>query len=441
MRPLFFVAIYRSVAKRAQKSEIETLKHTKSRNPHTATREAFFVAVDSIWNHKLRSSLTLLGVIIGVASVVAVGGAIEGFGAYMSGTLSSVFGNNTFLLGQILRADSYDEYEKKIKRNRPIYLDDLRSVEARCEDCEAISPSMNATDDAKHGSETFYDARVSGVSADLPKIQELELAEGRFVSDPDVSHARSFAVIGSQIRDDLFGPVDALGKDLKLGGDSFTVIGIEERQGSVMGQSLDSNIYIPYTSFLKKYGLRRSIRFRVKSSSDTAFESTQDEVRQIMRSRHKLRPSQEDDFDIIGSETIQEAINEFTGAVAMVVTPITLISLVVGGIVIMNIMLVTVTERTKEIGMRKAVGAKRSDILLQFLIESALLASVGGMIGILIAYAVCVLIEGTTPVPMRITITYVLLAIATSSSVGLVSGIYPAFKASKLDPIVALSRE
>jgi putative ABC transport system permease protein len=397
--------------------------------------------VDSIWNHKLRSSLTLLGVIIGVASVVAVGGAIEGFGAYMSGTLSSVFGNNTFLLGQILRADSYDEYEIKIKRNRPIYLNDLRAVAARCKDCEAISPSMNATDDAKYGSETFYDARVSGASADLPKIQELELAEGRFVSDPDVSHARSFAVIGSQIRDDLFGPVDALGKDLKLGGDSFTVIGIEERQGSVMGQSLDSNIYIPYTSFLKKYGLRRSIRFRVKSSSDTAFESTQDEVRQIMRSRHKLRPSQEDDFDIIGSETIQEAINEFTGAVAMVVTPITLISLVVGGIVIMNIMLVTVTERTKEIGMRKAVGAKRSDILLQFLIESALLASVGGMIGILIAYAVCVLIEGTTPVPMRITITYVLLAIATSSSVGLVSGIYPAFKASKLDPIVALSRE
>ncbi len=308
--------------------------------------------MDSIWHHKLRSALTLLGVIIGVASVVAVGGAIEGFGGYISGTLSSVFGNNTFILGQILSADSYDEYEIKIKRNKPIYVDDLRAVEARCDGCAAMSPNLNATDDAKYGNRIFYDARVSGVSAELPEIQELELAEGRFVSDPDVSHARPFAVIGAQIRDDLFDPVDALGKELKLGGDSFVVIGIEERQGNVMGQSLDSNIYIPYTSFLKKYGLRRSITFRVKSSSDASFESTEDEVRQIMRSRHKLRPNQDDDFDIIGSETIQEAINEFTDAIAMVITPITLIALAVGGIVTMNIMLVIVNERTKEIGTR-----------------------------------------------------------------------------------------
>ncbi len=422
-------------------SRIEIPKHKKRKRSHTAIWEAFFVALDSIWNHKLRSGLTLLGMIIGVASVVAVGGAIEGFGAYLSGTLSSVFGNNTFILGQILSADSYDEYETKIKRNKPIYLDDLRAVETRCKDCAAISPNMNAIDDAKYRNQTFFDARVSGVSANLPSIQELELAEGRFLSDPDVTHTRSFAVIGAQIRDDLFGPVDALGKDLKLSGDSFTVVGIEEKQGSVMGQSMDNNIYIPYTSFLRKYGLRQSIRFRVKSSSDTAFEATQDEVRQIMRSRHKLRPNQDDDFDIIGSETIQEAIKEFTDAIAMVVTPITLIALTVGGIVVMNIMLVIVIERTTEIGIRKALGAKRSDILLQFLIESALLASLGGMIGILLAYVVCTVVELTTPVPMRITIAYVSLAIATSGGVGLVSGIYPAYKASKLDPIVALSRE
>lgn len=426
---------------RAKLSKKKTPKHRKSKSSIIAAWEAFFVAVDSIWNHKLRSALTLLGMIIGVASVVAVGGAIEGFGSYLSGTLSSFFGNNTFILGRILEADSYDEYEEKIKRNKPIYLEDLHAVEARCKDCGAISPNMNAIDDAKHGNQTFYDARVSGVSADLPAIQELELAEGRFVSDPDVSHTRAYAIIGAQIRDDLFGPVDAVGKDLKLGGDRFTVIGIEERQGSVMGQSMDSNIYIPYTSFLKKYGLRRSIQFRVKSSTDETFESTEDEVRQIMRSRHKLRPNQDDDFDIIGSETIQEAIKEFTDAIAMVITPITLIALTVGGIVVMNIMLVTVTERTIEIGMRKAVGAKRSDILLQFLVESALLASIGGAIGILFAYVVCIVVDLTTPVPMHITTTYVLLAIFTSGGVGLISGIYPAYKASKLDPIVALSRE
>jgi putative ABC transport system permease protein len=426
---------------KSKSSMTEVPVQEKKRRSHTATWQAFFIAADSIRSHKLRSALTLLGVIIGVASVVTVGGAIEGFGSYISGTLSSVFGNNTFLMGRILRADSYDEYEKKIRRNKPIYIDDLRAVEARCEDCQAISPNMNATDDAKFGSRIFYDARVSGVSADLPRIQELDLSEGRFVSDFDVAHARPYAVIGAQIWDDLFGPLDPLGKDLKLGGDSFTVIGVEEEQGSVMGQSMDSNIYIPYTAFLKKYGLRRSIQFRVRASSDASFESTQDEARLIMRSRHKLRPNQEDDFDIIGSETIQEAIGEFTDAIAMVVTPITLISLIVGGIVIMNIMLVVVTERTVEIGMRKAVGAKRSDILLQFLIESALLASIGGAIGILLAYILCTTIEGTTPVPMRITIPYILMAIATSGGVGLISGIYPALKASKLNPIVALSRE
>jgi putative ABC transport system permease protein len=300
---------------------------------------------------------------------------------------------------------------------------------------------MRSIDNAKHGNQIFYDARVSGVSADLPRIQELELSLGRFISDFDVTHTRSFAVIGAQIRDDLFGSVDALGKQIKLGGENFTVIGVEEKQGSVMGQSMDSNIYIPYTAFLKKYGLRRTINFRVRSASDSTFESTQDEVRLIMRSRHKLKPSQDDDFDIIGSDTIQDAIGEFMGAIAMVITPITLISLIVGGIVVMNIMLVTVTERTAEIGMRKAVGAKRGNILLQFLIESALLASIGGVIGILLAYIVCTIIEGTTPVPMRITYIYVLMAIATSAGVGLISGIYPAYKASKLDPIVALSRQ
>ncbi len=414
---------------------------SQSRRSFTAIVEAFRIAVDSIWNHKLRSVLTLLGIIIGVASVVTVGGAIEGFGAYLSGTLSSVFGSNTFIVARIARADSYEEYEEKIKRNKPIYIEDLRAVESRCEDCMAISPRLNSTDDAKRGNNIFYDAQVSGVSADLPNIQELELSEGRFISEFDVTHARPHAVIGAQIREDLFGLMDPLGKTFKLGGDSFIAIGVEKIQGSVMGQSMDSNIYIPYTAFLKKYGLRRSITFRVKTASDEVFVPTQDDVRMIMRTRHKLKPNQEDDFDIFASDTIQDAIGDFTSAIAMVITPITLISLVVGGIVIMNIMLVTVTERTTEIGMRKAVGAKRSDILLQFLIESGLLASIGGVIGLLLAYVVCEIIAGTTPVPMRITIAYILMAILTSGGIGLISGIYPAYRASKLSPIMALTRD
>jgi putative ABC transport system permease protein len=170
-------------------------------------------------------------------------------------------------------------------------------------------------------------------------------------------------------------------------------------------------------------------------------ENTQDEVRQILRTRHKLRPNEEDDFDILASEAMQEAVGEITSIIATAIIPITLISLVVGGIVVMNIMLVTVTERTVEIGTRKAVGAKRSDILLQFLIESALLATLGGALGVLLAYAVCLIISVTTPVPMRITVGYIAMALLTSGGIGLISGIYPAYKASKLNPIVALMRE
>jgi putative ABC transport system permease protein len=417
-------------------------EQTKSRRSYAAIWEAFLIAVDSIWTHKLRSVLTLLGIIIGVASVVTVGGAIEGLSSYVSDRVVSTFGSNAFIVARFARTNiSSEDFEKIIKRNKSIYVEDMRAVEDKCDGCEAISTTMNATADAKRGSHTFYDASISGVSADLPKIQELELAEGRFVSSFDISHAQRSAVIGSQVRSELFGSADALGKAFKLGGDNYVVIGVEVQNGSVMGQSMDNKVYIPYTAFLKKYGPRQSIQFRVKAPSSEALETTQDEVRQILRARHKLRPNQEDDFDILASVALQEAVGEITSIVATAIIPITLISLVVGGIVVMNIMLVTVTERTVEIGTRKAVGAKRSDILLQFLVESALLASFGGVLGVLLAYAVSLIIRATTPMPMHITIGYILMAILTSGGIGLISGIYPAHKASKLDPIVALARE
>ncbi len=405
-------------------------------------REAFFIAVDSIWTHKLRSVLTLLGIIIGVASVVTVGGAIEGLGSYVSDRVVSSFGSNTFIVARFARVNvSNEDFEKLIKRNKNLHPDDMRAVEDKCKGCAAISPSMNSTSDAKRGNRTFYDASVTGVSADLPKIQELELAEGRFFSNSDVTHAQRYAVIGAQVRDELFGAADAVGKEIRVGGDDFTVIGVEVRNGSMMGQSLDNRVYIPYTAFLKKYGPRQSIQFRVKASSASDLVTTEDEVRQILRAKHKRRPNQEDDFDILASNALQDAVGQITSAVAMVITPITLISLIVGGIVVMNIMLVTVTERTVEIGTRKAVGAKRSDILLQFLVESALLASTGGAIGLLISYVLGLIIGKTTPVPINITLAYILMALLTSGGIGIISGIYPAHKASKLNPIVALMRE
>lgn len=427
------------------RSELDGRAPEASPRRRNATRaalgEAFRIAVESIWTHKLRSMLTLLGIIIAIASVVTVGGAIEGLGAYVWKQLSSTFASNTFLVARIVRAASMEEFEEKIKRNKDLHVEDMKAVEEACLGCEAISPMMRGTDTLKRGRRIFYDANISGVSAAMPKIQSVDLSAGRFISGFDIEHAHAYAVIGSKIREDLFGPLDALAKEIRIGSDSFTVIGVEAQKGNVQGQSMDNTVYIPYTVFLKKYGTRQSIAFQVRAYSEETLQATEDEVRHILRMRHKLKPNKKDDFDMLTSSAIQETIGRITGMIATAIIPLTLIGLVVGGIVVMNIMLVTVTERTVEVGMRKAVGAKRSDILLQFLIESALLATLGGVFGLGFAYILCLIIEATVGFPMRITVGYILLAIFTSGGVGMVSGIYPAYRASKLSPIVALARE
>lgn len=245
---------------------VERQKRSTSGHANAALWEAIVIAADSIWSHKLRSILTLLGIIIGVASVVTVGGAIEGLGTYVNERLVSTFGSNTFTLARIARMNiSYEDWDKLNKRNKKLYPADLQAVEERCDDCQAVVPRLRTTDDAKAGSRTFYDASISGINQDLPGIQELGLEEGRFLSQLDVDHARQYAVIGTDIRDELFGEVPVVGKEIRIGGDSFSIIGVEQKNGTFFGQSLDNNVYIPYTVFLKKYGSRRSISIQVDS--------------------------------------------------------------------------------------------------------------------------------------------------------------------------------
>ena len=404
--------------------------------------EAIRIAVDSIWSHKLRAFLTLLGIIIGVSSVVIVGGTIEGLESYVSDRLVSTFGSNTFLVSKIFGMSlSVREWRTRSRRSKRLYADDLKMVEERCYGCDAVIPRLKQNDEVKYGNHAFLDAEINGTKQELLLMQELEITQGRFISALDVRYGRPVAVLGADIQKELFATIDPLGKEIRIGSDLFRVIGIEAPSGSFFGSSLDSNVYIPYTAFMKRYGSRRSMILRVQAPSAESLEATEDEVRMILRSHHQLKPNQDDDFEIVSSDAMQDTLGQITGAIAAVITPITLISLVVGGIVVMNIMLVTVTERTREIGMRLAVGARRKDILMQFLVESSLLACLGGVFGLLLAYGVGLVLRITTPVPVTITAGYISIALVASSGVGILFGIYPAYRASRLDPIVALSRE
>jgi putative ABC transport system permease protein len=407
-----------------------------------AVVEAFRIAVDSIWAHKLRSILTLFGIIIGVTAVVVVGAAIEGLGFYVSDSLQNALGSNTFIVAQIAGINmSYEQYMEMIRKNKPIRLADMDTVEEKCDGCDAISPSLGRSDNIKRGNLVFEGSQVMGTSEDWPKIKDLKLSQGRYLSAYDINGATDNAVIGFEVRNELFGPVDAIGKKIRIGGDKYTVVGVEAENGSMMGQSLDTNVYIPYTTFLKKYGSRQSISFRVKSPTTEVYNYTQDEVRQILRAKRKLKPNQDDNFTILGGNDLQNVIGQLVSIITIAVVPVVAISMVVGAIVVMNIMLVVVTERTMEIGMRKSLGARKKDILLQFLVESALLASLGGVIGVLLAYGMSMIIGAVSPLPMHVTIGYIFFAILSSCGIGIISGMYPAYRAAKLDPIVALTRE
>jgi putative ABC transport system permease protein len=279
-----------------------------------------------------------------------------------------------------------------------------------------------------------------GVTANMGDIEDKNIAEGRFIAPHEVEHAELVCVIGAEVHEKLFEARDPIGQTLKIQGIPMTVIGVEEKRGTFLGQSQDNHLYIPLMTFGRLFGRRQSLQLHGKSGSVETLPSTIEEARMVMRNRHKLIGEEEDTFGVVNTGDLRGQIDQFTGAIALVVTPVTLLSLIVGGIVVMNIMLVSVTERTFEIGLRKAVGARRRQILVQFLIESSFLAAVGGALGLLLAAGISWAVRVSTPIPMTITIGYVLLSLGVSGGIGLIAGIYPAYKASRLDPIVALNK-
>lgn len=404
--------------------------------------DAAKIALQSIFAHKLRAFLTLIGIIIGVASVVVVGASIDGLNAYVTERFAKILGVNHFMIARIAHVGgmTQEQWEKMMKRNKRLDWDDLDWLINKCMSCKAVGAEAGSRVDLKEEGQELFGTQIAGVTANMYEIENKTVAEGRFLAPHEVEHAAMVCVIGTDVKDKFFSGVDPLGKTLKIKSLPMTIVGVEEKRGSMFGQSLDNHVYIPLTTYGRIFGRRQSLQLHGKSHSRETLEPTIEEARVAMRNRHKLKGDTEDDFGMVDVEQANNQVDEITGTIAIAVVPITLISLVVGGIVVMNIMLVSVTERTFEIGLRKAVGARRNHILVQFLIESSVLCALGGVFGLLLAAGVSWLITTATPIPMAITLPYILLSIIVSGGIGMVFGIYPALKAARLDPITALTK-
>ncbi|MFN0101178.1 MAG: ABC transporter permease [Bryobacteraceae bacterium] len=406
---------------------------------------AFSLAISSILAHKLRSFLTLLGVIIGVASVVLVGAAIEGLGNYANETTSKAFGSESFLIAQIANVGKMTRKERaeKLRVNKEIRPEDLDYLRATTGEQMLYSPYRNRVEDVKYQDLTFEGASIIGTGGVLPEIREVITTEGRFFTEQEEQNRQFVCVIGTDIQAKFFEGGSPIGKTIKIRGTSFVIVGLQEKLGNAGGRSQDNTVYIPDDAFTRIIGPARSVNIfaRPRPESGLSLEQGLDVTRAALRIRFKTRAGAVDNFDFLTPDSIRAFIDQILGLIGAVIVPVTMISLVVGGIVIMNIMLVSVTERTREIGIRKSVGARQADIMLQFLVEAVFLSVLGGLMGLGLGYLMAKGLSIAFEVALEVTPFYVFLSVFVSSAVGVSSGWYPAKRAARLDPIEALRAE
>jgi putative ABC transport system permease protein len=403
--------------------------------------EAFRLALQSLWANKLRSLLTLLGVIIGVASVITVVTLTNGAKEFVTSKINS-YGAAVVTITKMPQTFITIEEWLSFQKRKDITIDDYRAVVEECHACVSVGGQRNTIGKVVRGSQSTTDTNIRGWTWTMPSLNNLNIELGRGFTQVEDDHSSHVAIVGADIVDNVLGAGDPLGKEIRVDGQPFTVIGVGERQGKMLGMSMDNWVAVPLTAFLHQYGMHQSMGIYADAGSGgTVVQATMDELRTIMRVRRHLKPGDADAFSIDSSDTFQNLLGNILNNFGAVVAAIASISLVVGGIVIMNIMLVAVTERTREIGVRKALGAKRKDILMQFLIESATVSLTGGVIGVIGGISVAKIITLAISFPSSVQIWSVVVGLFVATAVGLFFGIYPAYRASSLDPIQALRAE
>jgi putative ABC transport system permease protein len=402
--------------------------------------ETLRLALDALRAHKLRSFLTLLGVILAVATLVAVMSVVSGMNFYVADRIANL-GANVFIVDRFGIITSQDAWIKAQKRPL-ITMEDYERMRDSMKTAQAVAALDDHNIDIRSGNQRLENTDVMGVSSNYADVRNINVAQGRMVTEADDEHRAEVVFIGADVADRLFSNVDPIGKLLRAETHEYQVIGVAERIGSAFGQSQDNFMIMPLHTFEKELHRQRDwIAIFVQAGNAEMMNACEDEARMLMRAWRHLPYDAADNFAILGSDSIMKLWHDLTGTLAGVAVGLVSVFLVVGGIVIMNIMLASVTERTREIGIRRSLGARKKHILLQFMMESAVLAATGGIIGVLLAYGVVALVGATTDIPVKTPLSAVIVSLCVSTAVGLFFGIYPATRAARLDPIEALRAE